>query len=138
VVNPRPEAGLASSLRLGVQEVAAARPEAAVVVFLVDQPFIREADVAAVLAAYRRRPPGVHWVRPVYDGMPGHPVVIAPDGRGLVEELGGDQGLGPALRNRPGVLTVVRPVTGPCHPSWDIDTEADYRRALACLEKSGL
>lgn len=134
VVNPRPEAGLARSLQLGVQALAAAFPGAAAVVFLVDQPFVEVADAKAVLEAYRLRRPGTHWVRPVYDGVPGHPVVIAPEGMALVGELTGDQGLGVRLRDRPGVLLVPRPVVGRCHPAWDIDTPEDYRRALACLD----
>ena len=67
--NPRPEDGMSRSLAIGIE---ALRPGAdAVLQVLGDMPFVREEDVAALIAV--AGPDRV--VVPVHDGERGHPVV---------------------------------------------------------------
>lgn len=86
VLCPEWEHGQSASLRAGV---AALREADAVVVALGDQPFLSPRAVDAVIGA---RGPGARAVRAVYDGVPGHPVVLE---RSMFDEIlavRGDQG----------------------------------------------
>jgi molybdenum cofactor cytidylyltransferase len=83
VVCPDWAEGLSASLRCGLD---ALRGASEVVVVLADQPFITPAVVARVRAA-----PGPA-ARAVYDGAPGHPVVIRRPMLDRAGELRGDAG----------------------------------------------
>jgi CTP:molybdopterin cytidylyltransferase MocA len=76
IANPEPEQGLSGSIRLGVKAAEELGHWEAMAFFLADQPFVTEADAAAVLEAFWRRKPAAHAVRPLYNGHPGHPVVV--------------------------------------------------------------
>jgi CTP:molybdopterin cytidylyltransferase MocA len=78
--------GMAASLRAGV---AALAPSDAVVVTLGDQPRMSPAAITAVVEAAA---PGVGAVRAVYDGDPGHPVLLARALHDRVGRLRGDTG----------------------------------------------
>ena len=102
--------GMGASLRHGLSALGDADE---VVIALADQPFITSAVVARV-----RSTPGVA-VRAVYDGAPGHPVVIR---RPLLEragELGGDSGFRDLLDG------VVEVECGDLADPRDIDTRED-------------
>lgn len=136
IVNPCPEQGMATSLRLGLCGLPAV--VGAVMILLADQPFVTPADIEMVLAAWSTRPPGIRAVRPYYEGVPGHPVVLE---RTLVAKcaraMAGDEGLGRCLHGRDDVLAVpVCPVGRPS-PGFDIDTLEEYRRALAVTGITG-
>jgi len=75
--------GIGASLRCGLAALAGADE---VVIVLADQPFITSAVVARV-----RSTPGAA-ARAVYDGAPGHPVVIRRPLLGRAGALGGDSG----------------------------------------------
>lgn len=77
--------GQAASLRRGL---TAARDADAVVVTLGDQPFITPAVISAALGQLD----GYDAVRALYDGKPGHPVVLGPPVLAAADELHGDQG----------------------------------------------
>ena len=77
--------GQAASLRRGL---AAAGGADAVVVTLGDQPFITPAVISAALSQLE----GFDAVRALYDGKPGHPVVLGPAVLAASGELHGDQG----------------------------------------------
>jgi CTP:molybdopterin cytidylyltransferase MocA len=91
VVCDRWREGQAASLRCGLQELAGADK---VIVTLGDQPLI----TAHVVARFLGEPPGA---RAVYDGAPGHPVVLGPDHVGALMSLTGDRGAGELLRGGP-------------------------------------
>lgn len=74
VVNPSPASGPASSLRTGLR--ALGDEVDAVMVLLADQPLINAADIAAVVAAFRLRPPGCAVLIPTAAGVPGHPLMF--------------------------------------------------------------
>lgn len=80
--------GMSASLRAGLQ-VAEDGDEAAVLIHLVDLPDVGAQVIARILAHASRDA----LVRAVYDGRPGHPVLIGRDHwSGLVADLAGDDG----------------------------------------------
>ncbi len=121
VRNPDPGRGLASSLRLGLEAVAALEPPVeALILMLGDQPLTRRNVVAALLAL--PEDPARPIVMPRYAGGGGpHPVLIRRAAFGLVGEASGDRGLAPLLARRPDLVGEL-PVDG-VNP--DVDTPAD-------------
>jgi len=92
--------GVSASLRAGLDAVSDA---ATVVLHTVDTPDIGADAVARVLAA--AEPTGL--ARAVYDGRPGHPVVISSRHRSeLLATLAGDQGARTFLAGRTDVVAV--------------------------------
>lgn len=123
VGNPGWEAGMGSSLRAGLDSLAATDAGAALVL-LVDQPGIGAAAVARVRAAHR----GPRTlVAAAYAGRRGHPVLF---GRahwaGVAEGARGDRGARDYLRERAGELTLVE--CGGLAEPYDIDTAEDLWR----------
>lgn len=129
VVNPRPERGLASSVRLGFDAATAVGPGApvdGVLVALGDQPRVRPDVIRALLGAATSadRPFAV----PGYvDGSNPNPVLVLRAAWPLVRELSGDSGFGPLLRAH-GERVLEIPVGG---TNPDIDTQED----LAALSR---
>lgn len=129
VENPRPEAGLAGSLRLGVRECLRTLPGAlGVLVVLGDQPRtsldVMRALVAAIPDAVAQ---GAWAVVPSYAGGDGaNPALLLAEGLAKVPGLRGDHGLGMLLEAVPGRAFRV-PVSG---SNPDVDTRADLE-ALA-------
>ncbi len=121
-VNGAPERGLASSLRLGLAAATAAPAPAGVLVLLGDQPRVRPAVIAAVIAAAGEAPPETRAVAPLYgdDGAP-NPVLLLRSGWSLAAGLEGDRGVGPLLDSRPDL--VVRVQAAGSNP--DVDTPED-------------
>jgi molybdenum cofactor cytidylyltransferase len=83
--------GQSASLRCGLQALAGATK---VVVTLGDQPLITPAVVELLAAADG-------GTRAVYDGRPGHPVVLGPDEILALTSLSGDRGARDLLRGGP-------------------------------------
>ena len=128
VVNDRFDDGQSASLRLGLRSAAADSRASAVL--LGDQPFVTAELIDKIAAAFEAGDAPI--ARPVYvaangDVVPGHPVFIArriwPD----VERLKGDEGARALLAAHPDWLQEVRMAGA---PAADIDTQADYQRAL--------
>ena len=128
VVNDQYEDGQSTSLRLGLRSASADSRASAVL--LGDQPFVTAELIDKVAAAFEAGDAPI--TRPVYvaangDVVPGHPVFIArriwPD----VERLKGDEGARALLAAHPDWLQEVRMAGA---PATDIDTQADYQRAL--------
>lgn len=128
VVNDRPQDGLSSSLRVGLDAVAEDPAIEAVVIVLGDQPALRAAVIDAVVHAAGRQP--VPFVRARYavDGAP-NPVLVRREGWARAAGLSGDRGLGPLLAAHPELVLAVE-VDG-ANP--DVDTPAD----LAALAAPG-
>jgi CTP:molybdopterin cytidylyltransferase MocA len=102
--------GMGASLRRGLAALAGADE---VVIVLADQPFITADVVARVRAA-----PG-DAARAVYDGVPGHPVVVRGPVLARAGELRGDSG----FRDLLGGVTAVE--CADLADPTDIDTQAD-------------
>jgi molybdenum cofactor cytidylyltransferase len=116
VRNPRPEDGLASSLRVGLAALDPAVSAALIV--LGDQPTLRVDVVRALMAA---EADGAPAIVPVYaEGGGANPVLLRRSAFWLAEGLTGDEGLGRTLASLPGVARV--PVAGTI---GDVDTPAD-------------
>jgi molybdenum cofactor cytidylyltransferase len=123
VVNPRPEDGLSSSLRVGLDAAVDVPRADAVLVLLGDQPAVRPDAISAVVAA-AAAPGAAHaqFVRPRYPADPApNPVLVRRSAWALAAGLDGDRGLGPLIAARPELVLEV-PVTG-ANP--DIDTPDD-------------
>lgn len=85
VVNPDHDAGMASSVRVGLSAV----PDGvdAALLMLVDLPGVGAAVAERLVAAAGPRPRGA-LLRAAYDGVPGHPVLIGVDHvEGLLQSL---------------------------------------------------
>ena len=121
VVNPAPERGLASSLKLGWARATAAEPfPGAVLVLLGDQPLVR-ADVVRGLAA-APLDPARPIVAPRYAGTDAHnPVRVDLSAADLIDGVSGDRGLGPILEHNPELVRWLD--VGGDNP--DVDTAAD-------------
>lgn len=75
MLNPQPDEGQISSVRLGLRSLSEASD--AVMVVLSDQPLIGPAQLLALIDAYSQRPVGTEVVQPHVDGLPGNPVVLS-------------------------------------------------------------
>jgi molybdenum cofactor cytidylyltransferase len=118
VRNPRPEDGLASSLRVGFEALGPGVDAAFVI--LGDQPLVDPAVLRALLATETRA--GVDFVVPRYvGGGGGNPVLVLRSGFATVAAATGDRGLGPLLAAAPERVATVE--LGGSNP--DVDTPAD-------------
>ncbi|MFI5209231.1 MAG: NTP transferase domain-containing protein [Gemmatimonadales bacterium] len=130
---PDEPAALAVSLRAGLASLEApwrTPAPAAALLCLGDQPGLSPDVIEALVSAWRQGVAPV--VRPRYaeaTDVPGHPVLIDRSLWPLSAELSGDEGFGPLLARRPGLVqTIDVPGRNP-----DIDTPADlteFRREL--------
>jgi molybdenum cofactor cytidylyltransferase len=120
-VNPTPEAGQSSSIRVGIAALPE-RTDAALIV-LGDQPFLSREIIPALLAAFTRT--GKPIVVPRYRDGRGNPVLF---GRAMFPELAqvvGDQGARAVIERDPSRVAGVE-FDSPM--PQDIDTPDDYDR----------
>lgn len=109
VVCPEWERGQAWSLRCGLEALAGASK---VIVTLGDEPLVS----SGVVEMFVRQPGGT---RAVYDGRPGHPVVLEAEQIAAIRRLTGDRGARDVLRGGP-VIEVGHLCSG-----RDVDTPDD-------------
>jgi molybdenum cofactor cytidylyltransferase len=105
--------GQAASLRRGLGELL---PASKVIVTLGDEPLI----TSAVVARFVGESPGA---RAVYNGRPGHPVVLGPDQMRRVMSLDGDRGARDVLGDGPRIE-----LGGAGDTGRDVDTKEDLER----------
>jgi molybdenum cofactor cytidylyltransferase len=122
-VNPRPQDGLSSSLRVGLDAVAEDPAVDAVLIALGDQPTLRPETVRAVVDAAVSTPRPFVRARYAADDAP-NPVLVRRSAWALAAGLSGDRGLGPLLAARRDQVTEV--AVGGSNP--DIDTHDDLER----------
>lgn len=116
VVNPRPDDGISSSVRLGLAAIESSPAERAVVL-LGDQPWLTLEQLSAVAGN-----PGPIVV-PRYHGRPGNPVALDRAAWPLAASLQGDRGFSQLFADHPqDVAYIDLPGTNP-----DIDVQADLR-----------
>jgi CTP:molybdopterin cytidylyltransferase MocA/ubiquinone/menaquinone biosynthesis C-methylase UbiE len=124
VVNPDPERGLASSLRVAV---AALDPGVdAILVLLGDQPLVAPSTIQALIdtPADPLRP----IVVPAYAHDRGrNPVLLGRAAFGLIDETGGDRGLGPVIEAHPELVHEISIVGD----NPDVDTHEDLAQVVA-------
>jgi CTP:molybdopterin cytidylyltransferase MocA len=126
VRNPNPEAGLSSSLRVGLDSVDPA--SGAALLLLGDQPLVREDVIARLLAGFASAARPI--VVPRYlDGGGPNPLLIHRVAWTLALEARGDRGLGPLLRDHSDLIVEIE-MTG---SNPDIDTPEDLARLESAL-----
>jgi len=117
-INPAPEQGQSTSVRLGVQ---AAEPGDSLLFLMGDQPLLDEATITAILAADS----GERIVYPVGpDNQPKSPTLFAPRFRADLLALTGDGGGRQVRRQYPAACWPVTVADGKL--LLDIDTPVDY------------
>ncbi len=118
VVNPHPDEGLSSSVRIGLAALADDPEVSGAVILLADQPRVRAATIRALLDA----PTAAPLVAPAYadDDAP-NPVLARRQAWRLADELVGDRGFSPLLAGHPELVQRV-PMPG-ANP--DVDTPDD-------------
>lgn len=123
VHNPAWESGMGSSLRAGLRALTASAA-GAVVVALVDQPWVGVDAVRRLATAWSSSGGGVSVAVATYDGKRGNPVLLSRAVWPEVAELAvGDVGARPFLQAHPDLVTPVD-CTGTGDPA-DVDTPAD-------------
>ncbi|MEY2776354.1 MAG: Bifunctional protein GlmU [Pseudomonadota bacterium] len=73
-VNPNPDQGQNSSLRVGLSRLNGKLD--AVLVALADQPLLNQQDFVDLISAFKKRPAESRVVVPTVDGLPGNPVLF--------------------------------------------------------------
>jgi molybdenum cofactor cytidylyltransferase len=126
--NPKPEDGLSSSLRVGLDSLSPMCDAA--LILLGDQPLVRADVMERLLAGF------VSVARPIVvpryrDGGGPNPLLIQRAAWSLAGEAKADRGLGPILRGHPELLVEVD-VEG---SNPDIDTPEDLAAAEALLDR---
>jgi molybdenum cofactor cytidylyltransferase len=121
VLNPDYHSGQSSSLRAGLD--ALPPPAEAALILLGDQPGVSAATIDAAVAAFRASPKP--FLRAVFEGRPGHPVVIARSQWRAASAAGGDAGARGLLERAP--VEVEELELGA--PLGDVDTWSDYEAA---------
>ncbi len=120
VVNPHPERGQLSSLRVGLVSLP---PEVdAAVVLLVDHPLVSSETIRALLRA--RRTAGAAIVVPVSRGRRGHPVLFGREVFAELEACPLELGARAVINRRPERVVEVEVNDGGIHA--DVDSPADY------------
>jgi molybdenum cofactor cytidylyltransferase len=118
IVNPRPEEGMSSSVRLGVARLAETDARRTLVL-LGDQPRLALEQVQVLLGA--AEDPARPIIVPLYGGVPGNPVLLERAAWPLAAELTGDSGMSQLFRSRPDLVRYVDvPGSNP-----DVDTPED-------------
>jgi len=123
LVNPQPERGPLSSLRIGLASVKNCQ---GVLVHPVDHPLVTRETLQALLDAHHNLPDRI--VLPEFGGRRGHPVLFP---RPLFEELQAaplDQGARYVVRRHPESVLAVR--VSDEGVTQNIDTPEDYRRLI--------
>lgn len=133
VVNPRPQDGLSSSLRIGLDAAAEDSAADAALVLLGDQPSVDPAVIASVVAAAATRPEPIIRVRYAGDEAP-NPVLIRRSAWARAAGLDGDRGLAPLLAAHPELVGEV-PAPG---RNPDVDTLADLVAASGAATEPAL
>ncbi|GAB4340134.1 MAG: NTP transferase domain-containing protein [Calditrichia bacterium] len=70
IYNPQYPFGMFSSLKAGISQLS---PDSAILYHQVDQPHIPDAFYAELARQYQ---PEIDWLQPVFQGIPGHPVIL--------------------------------------------------------------
>ena len=125
VVNPDYPSGMASSLQRGL---LAMEPISEAFMFvLADQPGVGPDIINAVIRTFRQTGLKRRIVRPVYRGMPGHPILMSADYRQDLLQLKGDVGARQILSDHPEDITEIEVDRDAV--LVDMDTPEDYRKS---------
>lgn len=122
VFNPGYREGQGASLALGVKETSV--NSSAFLVLMADQPLITPPLIDAVISYFNRS--RCLALRPVYKGLPGHPVILSSSLGGELAALEGDLGARGVLEKL-GDRVCYLPVQDEA-AVFDVDTPEDFER----------
>lgn len=125
VLNPHPERGQSSSVRLGLEELTGC---AGVLFLVADQPLLRRDTVARLVRVFQSDPSAL--VCAAHGGVRGNPCLFPARFFPELLALEGDVGGGVVIRRHP---DAVRLVEVPARELTDVDTPAQ----LSALEQAG-
>jgi CTP:molybdopterin cytidylyltransferase MocA len=100
----RDETLLRESQRLAVQAHLAQRPGCDMLLVLADLPLLNAADIRLLRDAWQRRPAAVEALRPVVEGVRGHPLLLSWQALQQVAALSADLGIRDWLHQQPGLV----------------------------------
>ena len=123
--NPDYQEGISSSLKLGIKTIA--NDVDAAIIFLGDQPFVRESVIRSIVAEYEKDRENSKWiVRPRYAGQPGHPILFDRKLFGDFATINGDVGGRTIIKSHKDRLKFI----DFSEQLWgmDIDTPEDYEK----------
>lgn len=121
VFNQKYKEGQGTSLALGVRSIS--DKASAFMVFMVDQPLISASLINMLIGEFQKRECAV--LRPVYKGLPGHPVIFKSTLKEELLGLGGDEGARQMLKK---LADRVEYVEAPDEAViFDIDTPKDFK-----------
>jgi molybdenum cofactor cytidylyltransferase len=130
VLNPVPDDGQTSSLKLGLQALPSDID--AVLIALADQPLIDAQDIRELMVAYDLRPEGVQVVQPQFNGQRGNPVMFTAHVRDAI--LAGNANFGCKQWQVAHPEAVLRWATPNPNYCTDVDSEQDIQ---ALAERTG-
>ncbi|MCX7256316.1 MAG: NTP transferase domain-containing protein [Polaromonas sp.] len=100
----RDETLLRESQRLAVQAHLAQRPGCDMLLVLADLPLLQSADIGWLRDAWQQRPAAIEALRPVVEGVQGHPLLLSWQALQQVAVLPADLGIRDWLNRQPGLL----------------------------------
>ncbi len=124
VVNPTPQDGQSSSLRLGLASLS--KESSGALVLMCDQPGVTVALVDHLLEAWRSHPAGA--LVPTYKHERGTPTLLGAELWPLVAQLTGDTGARAVFSSHPEVVRTIE--VGHLGTPDDIDTPDKYAETL--------
>jgi len=132
IFNPHYEQGQGTSLAVGATAVDI--NTSALLVFMADQPLISTSLINTVIDEFKKR----HCLalRPVYNGVPGHPVVISCSLGTDLKILKGDEGARHVLKKLGGQVYYMQVQDEAA--ILDIDTPEDFKKLEAKLKNHSI
>ena len=124
----RDETLLRESQRLAVQAHLAQRPGCDMLLVLADLPLLNAADIRLLLDAWQQRPAAIEALRPVVEGVQGHPLLLSAQALRQVAALPADLGIRDWLNGQRGLLWPV------ASPQRAFITDLDTPQDLAALQ----
>jgi len=124
-INPHPEKGQISSLQAGVKTIS--KDTEAVLMALVDQPFVELKTYKALIDCWRKNSESI--VIPKYKGKRGHPIILPANALNLCLECPPDKGLHWVTHHES--VKVKDFETDDANILKDIDTQDDYKSVTA-------
>lgn len=128
IFNPRHREGQGTSLALGARSVDL--KASAFLVLMSDQPLITHLLIDKVIEEYMRKK--CLALRPVYRGMPGHPVILSRSLSGELSALEGDEGARGVLKKLGDEVCYLPVQDGAA--VFDVDTTEDFEKLISVAE----
>lgn len=124
IYNPRFEEGQGTSLALGARMIDV--NASAFLVFMADQPLISASLINMLVGEFKNR--SCPALRPVCDGLPGHPVIFSYSLSAEIKNLAGDEGARQVLKRLEGKVEFLMVQNEAV--VFDIDTPESYKEFI--------